>query len=102
MLMEFYVLRVLFPAVLIDIALTISFLRKGNLPRRGRKALDTLITAPLYLIAALVWILILGIGDPRFQGQGVLGLMFFGVLGIAFAFLRLILGFILFFSLRRR
>ena len=102
--MEFYVLRVLFPAVLIDIALTISFLRKGNLPRRGRKrkALDTLITAPLYLIAALVWILILGIGDPRFQGQGVLGLMVFGVLGTAFAFLRLILGFILFFSLRRR
>jgi hypothetical protein len=100
--MEFYVLRVLFPAILIDIALTIRFLRKDNLPRRGRKALDTIATAPLYLIAALVWIFILGIGDPRFQGQGVLGLMVFGVFGIAFSFLRLILGFILFLSLRRR
>jgi hypothetical protein len=83
-------------------SLSVSYERVIFQEEVEKKALDTLITAPLYLIAALVWILILGIGDPRFQGQGVLGLMVFGVLGTAFAFLRLILGFILFFSLRRR
>lgn len=96
--MDFYVFRVLFPAILIDIALTASFLRKGNL-RRGRRAF---VTAPLYLIAALVWMFILGVGDPRFQGQGVLGLLLFWGLGIVFTFLRLVLGFILFLSLRHR
>lgn len=100
--MEFYIFRVLFPAILIDISLTASFLRKGNLLRRGRRSLGAFATAPLYLIASLVWMLILGIGDPRFQGQGVLGLIVFLSLGIVFTILRLFLGLILFLSWRHR
>jgi hypothetical protein len=100
--MDFYIFRVLFPAILIDISLTAILLRKENLLRSSRRALGAFVTAPLYLIAALVWIFILGVGDPRFQGQGVIGLFVFWGLGIVFTFLRLILGFILFLSLRHR
>jgi hypothetical protein len=100
--MEFYIFRVLFPAILLDISLTAVLLRKDNLLRRNRRALGAFVTAPLYLVAAMVWILILGIGDPRFQGQGVIGLVVFGVIGIVFTILRLMLGVMLFPSLRHR
>jgi hypothetical protein len=100
--MEFYIFRVLFPAILIDIALTVSFLRKGTLQRRNRRALSAFVTAPLYIIAALFWSVILGSGDPRFQGQGVLGLFLLMALGIFVTFLRLLLGLILFIGLRHR
>jgi len=93
--MTFYILRVLLPALLIDISLTVSFLR------RGRRVLGAFIASPLYLIASLVWILIFS-QDPRFQGQGVLGLIVFLGLGMAFTFLRLLLGLILSMSLRRQ
>jgi hypothetical protein len=89
--MAFYVLRVLLPALLIDVALTISFLRKG------RRALGAFIASPLYLITALVWIVIFS-GDLRFQGQGVIGLAVFLCLGVGFTLLRLLLGLIIFFD----
>jgi hypothetical protein len=93
--MDFYVFRVLLPALLIDISLTVSFLR------RGRRALGAFIASPLYLIAALVWISIFS-RDPRFQGQGVIGLAVFLGLGMVFTFLRLLLGVVLSISLKRR
>jgi hypothetical protein len=101
--MDFYIYRVLFPAISIDIALTVSFLRKENILRgRRERVICAFGTSPLYLIAALVWIFILGVGDSRFQGQGVLGLILLWGLGIVFAVLRLLLGLILFFSLKHR
>jgi hypothetical protein len=93
--MDFYIFRVLLPALLIDISLTISFLR------RGKRTLGAFIASPLYLITALVWIFIFS-QDLRFQGQGVIGLFVFLGLGIVFTFLRLLLGVILFISLKRR
>lgn len=99
--MEFYIFRVLFPAVLLDVALTVGLL-KGNVPRRNRNALSAFATAPLYLAAALVWIVFFGLGDPRFQGQGVLGLMVLWMLGITFTIIRLFFGLVLFLILRRR
>jgi hypothetical protein len=93
--MAFYVLRVLLPALLIDVSLTISFLR------RGRRAFGAFIASPLYLISALVWIVIFS-GDPRFQGQGVIGLAVFLGLGVGFTLLRLLLGLIISISSKHR
>lgn len=98
--MEFYVSRVLFPAILIDILLTVRFLRQETGLQRNRKIIGA--TAPLYLIAAIVWMLIFGFGDAAFQGQGAIGLILLGYLGVAFTVLRVFLGFILFMSLRNR
>jgi hypothetical protein len=93
--MAFYVIRVLLPALLIDISLTVSFLQ------RGKRELGAFIASPLYLIAALVWTSIFG-RDPRFQGQGIIGLAIFLGLGIVFTLLRLLLGLILSISLKHR
>jgi hypothetical protein len=46
--------------------------------------------------------LIFGFGDAAFQGQGAIGLILLGYLGVAFTVLRVFLGFILFMSLRNR
>jgi hypothetical protein len=100
--MDFYIFRILFPAILIDITLTVGFLRKGSLQRRSRRVLSAFVTAPLYIMAALLWSVILGGGDPRFQGQGVLGLFLLMALGIFVTFLRLLLGLILFIGFRHR
>lgn len=93
--MAFYVFRVLLPALLIDVALTVSFLR------RGKMALGAFIASPLYLISALVWIFIFS-QDLRFQGQGVLGLAIFLGLGVGFTLLRLLLGLIISINSKHR
>ncbi|MGI0494253.1 hypothetical protein ACN4EG_20905 [Alkalinema pantanalense CENA528] len=100
--MDFYLIRVLFPAVLIDLALTVGVFWKRRFLQRGKKIGVALLPALLYLLAALVWIVILDNGDPRFQGQGVIGLFFLFSLGLVFTVLRLLLGVILLISFRRR
>lgn len=100
--MDFYLIRVLFPALLIDLVLTAGFFWKGTFLQRSKPVVMALLPALLYLIAALVWVVILGRGDVRFQGQGVIGLYFLLGLGLVFTFLRLLLGVILFISFRRR
>jgi hypothetical protein len=93
--MAFYVFRVLLPALLIDVALTV------NLLRRGRRVFGAFIASPLSLISALVWIVIFS-RDLRFQGQGVIGLAVFLGLGVGFTLVRLLLGLIISISSKHR
>lgn len=86
--MAFYILSILLPVLPIDIALTVHCLRKN------RKILSVLATAFLYLIAALICIAIFS-QDPRFQGQGVLGLMLFFAVGTSLALIRLLVGIVI-------
>lgn len=92
--MIFYISRVFLPAFPIDVFLTIYFANKG------RSILAAFAAVPLYFISAIIWIIILGASDPRFAGQGVIGLIFLGYIGIGFSIFRLILG-LIFFILKR-
>ena len=94
--MEFYIIRALFPALIIDILLTISFLNKGI------NALAAFVSVLLYSINAYVWALILRETNSSFSGQGALGLAMLIYIGIAFSILRLIFGIILVLYLRYR
>lgn len=84
--MEFYILPVLLTTLPFDIALTVRCLQKK------RKTLSILAPAFLYFIDALIWIAIFS-QDPRFQGQGILGLMMFFIVGMGLALIRLLIGF---------
>jgi hypothetical protein len=86
--MEFYILLILLPALPIDIALTVHYLRKN------RKIMSVLATAFLYLIAALICIAIFS-QDSRFQGQGIIGLMLFFAVGTSLALIRLLVGIVI-------
>ena len=89
--MSFYILRVLLPALLADVLITRGFLRKRKL-RQIDKWAAAFVASALYFISAIAWCFFYG-GDPRFQGQGVLGLLMFFVVGIALSAVRLALGF---------
>jgi apolipoprotein N-acyltransferase len=83
--MEFYILPVLLTALPFDIALTVRWLRKN------RKTLSILAPALFYFISALIWIAIFS-QDIRFQGQGILGLIMFFIVGVSLALIRLFIG----------
>ncbi len=98
--MDFYVLPVLFPALLIDIVLTVNLLRDNPRLQAGKKALGALVASPLYFIASVILVFIFG-QDPRFQEQGAIGLAVFLGVGIVFTILRLLVGLILLINLMR-
>jgi hypothetical protein len=101
--MIFYILRVLFPALLIDIVITTRFLRKETLPKKNVRTFGALVaTGLLYFTGALAWIVILDRTDLRFQGQGAIGLIIIFVIGVAFTVVRSLFGLILFSSLKSR
>ena len=84
--MAFYIVRALFPALFIDIWLTIIFFKKN------RNILSAFATAPVYLISTLIWSFILNLTNSAFHGQGVVGLMLLMFIGIAFSILRMVFG----------
>ncbi|MEO0949606.1 MAG: hypothetical protein AAFY11_15985 [Cyanobacteria bacterium J06641_5] len=90
--MSFYIIRALFPAIAIDIFLTVNFLN------RDRNLLGALVGVPLYLLGAFGWVVILGATDPRFSGQGAIGLALPIGVGIVLSVLRLVVGLILFIT----
>ena len=94
--MEFYILRALFPALIIDIYLTIRWLD------RDKKALAAFATILLYPINTFAWVVFLGQTNPAFSGQGALGLAFLMGVGIVITILRLIFGMVVFFQIKRR
>ena len=101
--MDFYIFPILFPGLFLDILLTISFLyffNKKIFPPQKRKVLAAFAPASLYLTIAFIWIIIYA-WDPRFQGQGILGLFLIMTLGVIFTLVRLLLGLVLFIALRR-
>uniref|UniRef100_UPI00286BDD6B hypothetical protein n=1 Tax=Chamaesiphon sp. OTE_8_metabat_110 TaxID=2964696 RepID=UPI00286BDD6B len=69
--------------------------------QKNRKSLSILAPAFLYFISTLIWIAIFS-QDPRFQGQGILGLMMFFMVGIGLALIRLLIGFAIWFIGRQR
>lgn len=84
--MFFYIFRVLFPALLIDLGWMSWRCRK----HRFKVAIAT--PATLYPICTFVWMVILYLSNPAFRGQGVLGLIFLGYISFAFTILRVVLG----------
>ena len=84
--MEFYILRVLFPALIIDVYLTIRWLNQE------KKALAAFATILLYPINTFAWVVFLGQTNPAFSGQGAIGLAFLAGIGIVVTILRLIFG----------
>lgn len=93
--MTFYIIRVLFPAIFIDIGLTRVLLKKKQ------KMLGTFGPALLYVISAFIWVVILAATHPAFRGQGVLGLMLLMFMGSSFSILRIVLGLALLARLNR-
>lgn len=103
--MHFYVIRVLLPGLLLDVLLTygiFSFFQKNTALTNNKNALVAFISTPLYIITAFIVATIYASTDPRFQGQGVLGLFLFISIGIVCTLLRSLLGVILFMGLRHR
>jgi hypothetical protein len=100
--MDFYVSRILFPALPIDVVLTIGlfYLLKNSVSfKRKRRVLSSFAPAPLYFVAAVMWTAFYSL-DMRFQGQGVLGLFMLMFLGMGFTCFRLLIGAILFVAFR--
>lgn len=100
--MHFYILPVLLPGLIIDILLTFRMFKsihKNIAQTRYKKTLTAFVSAPSYLVTAFVTAMIYST-DSRFQGQGVIGLIAFIGIGIAFTFIRLLLGVFLFMILR--
>lgn len=87
--MAFYIVRALFPALPLDIWLTII------LRRKRRKIVSAFATPPLYIICAFIWNIILSATNPAFRGQGALGLMLLMAIAIAFSLLRIVCGLLL-------
>ena len=100
----FYVSRILFPALPIDVVLTVGlfYLLKNSVSfKRKRKVPSVFAPAPLYFVAAIMWAAFYSV-DSRFQGQGMIGLFLLMFLGMEFTCFRLLLGAVLFVALRRR
>lgn len=86
--MFFYVLRVLFPALLIDILITAGLRRRKPFLQSNKWA-AILIPVPLYLINAWIWSHLHEGGAP-----GLTGVVFL-VVGIAVSVIRFCLGYFL-------
>lgn len=84
--MWFYIFRVLFPALLIDLGWAAWLLKKR------RRLLAITLPALAYLICTVGWQVSLFVSDPAFRGQGVLGLIVLGYMSFAVSILRIILG----------
>ncbi|MEL7330863.1 MAG: hypothetical protein AAFN12_01375 [Cyanobacteria bacterium J06560_2] len=91
--MNFYTLHILLPALLADVLVTTVFARKKQ-PKWIDKWAAVLVPSALYFIIAILWCFFYG-GDPRFQGQGAIGLMVFLGLGAVFSASRLLLNLLL-------
>jgi len=98
--MAFYILRVLFPALLLDILITAG-LRRRKLFLRSDKWAAMLLPVPLYLINAFAWVVFYG-GDSQFQGQGAIGVAVFLGFGVAFSVIRFCLGYFFAMELWRK
>lgn len=96
--MFFYISRVLVLGLLLDIPITGLLFQKYPSGRIARW-IAPYTTVLVYFISALIWIRFYGV-DPRFQGQGALGLAVFFMLGILFSVIRLVMG--VFMSLMKR
>ena len=92
--MEFYIIRALFPVLIIDIFLAIILLNQG------KNGLAAFFPVPLYFINAYAWMVFLGATNSAFSGQGAIGLGIIIGIGIVFAILRLILGIVMFINMR--
>lgn len=88
--MEFYIVRALFPALVIDIFVT------TNLLNQGKNLFAAFASVFLYFVNALVWRFILEATNPAFLGQGALGLALLMTVGMAFSIFRLLFGVVLF------
>ena len=88
--MSFYIIRILVLGLVMDLPITIFLLRKYQSGRIARWVAPY-VTVLAYLISALAWIQFYGT-DPRFQGQGALGLALFFALGISGSIVRLFIG----------
>ena len=100
--MDFYVSRILLSALPIDVFLTIGlfYLLKNSVSlKRKRRVLSAFAPAPLYFVAAVMWTAFYSL-DPRFHGQGVLGLLMLMFLGMGFTCFRLLLGTVLFIAFK--
>ena len=84
--MGFYLARALLPALLIDIGLTIIFLKKR------RKVFGALLGGMAYPFGTIVWSVILLLSEEAFRGQGILGIYLLIAVGIALSLVRIILG----------
>ena len=85
--MLFYLVRILIPALIVDIPLTgllIRYASSYKLLRLGA----AFFSVPFYFISALGWIRYYG-QTAAFQGQGAIGFIPFFVFGIICSFIRL-------------
>lgn len=98
--MAFYILRVLFPALLLDILITAGLRRRKPFARSDKWA-AVLLPSPLYLLNAFLWMHVYS-GDPRFQGQGAIGFAVFIGFGVAFSVIRFCLGYFFAMALWRK
>ena len=100
--MDFYVSSILLPVLPIDVFLTIGlfYFLKNSISFKGkRKTLSAFAPAILYFTAAVMWTTFYFF-DPRFQGQGILGLFMPMFLGMGFTCFRLLLGTVLFVAFK--
>ena len=91
-----YAIPALFPAVFIDLLLTVYF--RG----RSKYALSAFTTIPTYLLLAFCSTLILSKTDDTFSGQGAIGLGLILGFGLILSILRAILELVLFIRTRRK
>ncbi len=92
--MAFYVLRVLFPALLIDILITVGLRRRKPFLRSDKWA-AILIPVPLYLINPFIWTHLYD------SARGLNGVVFLA-LGIAVSVIRFCLGYFFAMELWRK
>ena len=85
--MLFYLLRVLIPALVVDIPLTAFLIRYGSSYRLFRWGAP-FFSVLFYLISAFAWMRYYG-QTGSFQGQGAIGFILFFVCGIVCSFIRL-------------
>ncbi len=84
--MGFYLVRALWPALLIDIGLTIILFKKR------RKVFSALLGGMAYPVGTIFWSVVLVLSEEAFRGQGILGLYLLIAVGIALSLVRIILG----------
>ncbi len=88
--MGFYLVRALWPALLIDIGLTIILLKKR------RKVFSALLGGMAYPVGTIFWSVVLVLSEKAFRGQGINGLYLLIAVGIALSLVRIILGLLVF------
>lgn len=98
-----YAIPALFPALLIDIWVTVHFRARGKdaMPSASF-VIAAFTTIPLYLFLAYGWALIFSQTIDAFSGQGGIGLAVIVGFGLVCSVIRAIVGVVLYINFRHR